>query len=262
MLFDAHCHLQDERLASGLEQALNRAREGGVSGWLCCAMREWDWPLVCAVSERWDEVHPAFGLHPWYTTERSTDWKDRLRELLSAFPAAWVGEIGLDHVVRPRHDADQIACFREQLEVARDYQRPVSIHCRKAWGAVLDVLDWMGPALPGVVLHSYSGGPEHVPRLVRAGAYFSFSGTLTRPRNLRGQAAARIAPDDRLLIETDAPDLLPVRPGVPPSGPDEVNEPANLVYVARYVAELRNMGLDELSEMTTRNAQRLLLGKG
>lgn len=265
-LFDAHCHLQDEKLAADAEGVMTRARAAGVEGMLCCATEEKDWGAVEEVSRRFEGVIPAFGVHPWYMGSRTAGWQERLRERLAAMPAAGVGEIGLDHAIRERCDEEQMSVFVDLMNLAGELQRPVSIHCRQAWGAMMDVLGRLGPGLPGFMVHSYSGAVDHLEGLTKAGGYVSFSGTITRTRNVRGKEAAKAVALERLLIETDSPDLMPIRPAADGSGnvsPDKdvPNEPANLVFVCRKIAELRGMPEDEVAEITSRNARRLFWGK-
>jgi TatD DNase family protein len=110
------------------------------------------------------------------------------------------------------------------------------------------------------VIHSYSGAPDLIPALAAHGAFFSFSGSVTRPHNKRARTAVTVVPPDRLLIETDAPDLMPFAPAAPgtPAAPlsDGPNEPANLPLVRDAVAALRGMPPDELADLTFRNALR------
>lgn len=259
LLFDAHCHLQDRRLSGSIDAVMGRARAAGVAGFSCCATGEPDWPAVRDLAGRFPDVVPSLGVHPAYLGTRAAGWKDRLRERLQALPAAGVGEIGLDRTIEEANDAEQMAVFREQLDLAREFGRPVSVHCRRAWGVLLEMLPRLAAGLPGFVVHSFSGAADHIAPLVRCGGFFSFSGVVTRSRNRRGQAAAQAVPLDRLLIETDAPDLMPSRPDLGPVGPDTPNEPANLACVCRRVAELRGMPPEELAGVTLRNARRLFL---
>lgn len=257
-LFDAHCHLQDERLREGLDKVIRRAEEAGVVEMVCCGSSEADWPRALDISRRVPGCIPAFGIHPWYASSRTVDWKTEMVNLLSAIPSAGVGEIGLDHAIKSRNDDDQMAVFMEQLDIARSLGRPVSIHCRRAWEVLIHALNAV-PGLPaGFVVHSYSGSAELVEQLARLGGYFSFSGTITRSGNTRGHRSARSVPIDRLLIETDAPDLMPVLENASATGP---NEPANLALVLRAVSALRNMTPEETAEITRRNARRLFLGE-
>lgn len=259
-LFDAHCHLQDERLLPHLDAAMARAGQAGVSGLLCCGSCEADWPQVRTLARRYAGVRPAFGLHPWYVEARGPGWRDALRAHLGETPSA-VGEIGLDHVIDRRTFADQDAVFAAQLELACELGRPVSIHCRQAWGRLLELLDRHGWPPAGVTFHSFSGAADLVPVLAARGALFSFSGSITYDRNRRGRAALAAVPLDRLLIETDAPDIPPALPdGNFAIRTDEgrpVNEPAHLAAVAGTVATLRGLTAEGAAELTHANAGRI-----
>lgn len=261
MLVDAHCHLQDERLAPFLDEAMERARRAGVVAIVCCGSSEEDWDDVLALAKRFPSiVVPALGLHPWYLRERTSAWLGRLESLLRAHPQAGVGECGLDHALEPRNDAEQEEVFAAQLDLARRLNRPVWIHARRAWGRMPDLLKEQGPSGAGWVIHSYSGSVEIIESLAALNVFFSFSGSLTRANNRRGRAAAAAVPADRLLIETDAPDLSPVirDPMTGESRVPEINEPANLVHVASALAEIRGWSWDETAHTTAANARRLL----
>ena len=259
-LFDSHCHLQDDRLLPRLEEVLSRAREAGVVDMLCCATGESDWLTVLEIAGRHPgRVIPALGIHPWYLDDRTPDALHRLTRLLADHPEAAVGEIGLDHAVSPRRDEEQEALFAAQLYLAAEEERPVSVHCRQAWGRLVELLDTAPRLPPALVIHSYSGPPEMIPRLLPFNVRFSFSGSLTRSQNRRGQAAAAAVPADRLLLETDAPDIDP-QPDPDPDGRRPVgppNEPANARTVAHRLAALRGMTVDEIARLTGENARTL-----
>lgn len=251
-LYDSHCHLQDERLLPQAVAVLARARDAGVEGLLCCGSAEEDWADVAALAHVDGRIVPAFGLHPWYARDRTAQWLETLAGFLKAEPRAAVGEIGLDHALKERNDEEQGEVFLAQLRLACGMGRAVSIHCRRAWGQLMQY-DAALRALPrGFAVHSYSGAKDLIAPLAQAGAFFSFSGSVTWSHNTRSHEACRNVPADRLLIETDAPDLMPsVAEGKP------VNEPANLVCVLRKVAELRGETTEVVAEQTRANAWRL-----
>jgi TatD DNase family protein len=255
-LFDAHCHLHDERLAARVSSLLVHASDAGIAGFLSCGSEEADWPEVDRIATDHAGVTPAFGIHPWYAKGRSPDWRNRLRQRLLAWPGAPVGEIGLDHAIAERDDADQDRLFREQLSLSIELDRPVCIHCRRAWDTLLRALR-TGPCPARFMIHSFSGAAELVPPLAGLGAYFSFSGTITWSRNRRAHAALAAVPPDRLLIETDAPDLPPA-PDPQTGVHAEVNEPANLRRVLTAAAERLHVEEKELAERTWENAMRFL----
>ncbi len=263
MFYDSHCHLQDERLRPFLPQVLERAAQAGVTRLLCCGSAESDWPDVGNLAQLHPGVRPAFGLHPWYVAAASRAWLDTLRSLLERSPAAVVGEIGLDHALDPATFPAQEAAFLAQVHLAAVLHRPVSVHCRRAYGRLMELLDHHGWPPDGIVLHTYSGGKELVKPLVRRGAFFSFSGAITHDRNIRGCEAVAVVPEDRLLIETDAPDLPAALPPAATVLRDTagrpLSEPAHLVHVAATVAALRHVTPEEVATLTHTNAQ-LVLG--
>jgi len=195
-------------------------------------------------------VHISFGIHPWHVADRPPQWLDSLRDILAHHPRAGVGEIGLDHVVDPATHGAQEEAFAAQLALALELGRPASVHCRKAWERLSKIAACVGVRQDRAVLHSYSGPSELVPKLEGMGFLLSFSGAITRDRNKRGRAACAAVSADRLLIETDSPDLAPM------GAPSSVNEPANLPLVAKTVAEIRGMSVEEVVALTGRNAER------
>ena len=249
-LFDAHNHMQDERLFSRLDGVMERARAAGVERMAVKGCSEADWPKVLEFVNRYPDANIAFGLHPWFINGRSAGWADSLRKLLTGYPQASVGEIGIDHGLDEYDQVDQERVFLSQLELARALGRPVTIHCRRAWGRLIELLDQFGKLPRGLLIHCFGGSPETAVELVKRGAYISFSGSITRPNNKKAGPAIRAVPDERILIETDAPDILP-------HGLDaEFNEPAYLPLVLAKAAELRGVSEEVLSEITLRNAVR------
>ncbi|MFK5952334.1 MAG: TatD family hydrolase [Desulfobacterium sp.] len=249
-LCDVHTHLQDLRLSSTIHQVIHKSMAAGVTHMVCCGVQESDWHGVVTLAAQYPGVFPAFGLHPWFISSRSPDWLDRLEQLLQTTGAA-VGEIGLDRSVSPRNDAEQISVFTSQLKLAKEYKRPVNIHCRKAFGLLADLLKENGGLPHGGVIHSYSGSADMVKVFEKSGAYISFSGSLTRPHNKKVRQAARAVSLERLLIETDTPDILPT------GAPDGLNEPAHVHLVLKTLAQLREESIEVLANATFANAIRL-----
>jgi TatD DNase family protein len=255
-LFDAHAHLQDPRLTAHLPQAMADAQAASIERFACCGTSESDWKDVANQASHYPGIIPSFGLHPWYTRTRSADWLARLTTLLEATPAAGVGEIGLDHAIEDLDIEDQNAVFASQWALATRLNRPASIHCRRAWDVLLRFLQ-ITPAPPrGFLIHSFSGSVDMISALAAKGAFFSFSGAITLSNNRRGHAAAAAVPPDRLLIETDAPDIPPYIPG---TGRPTLTEPGHLIHVLQAVATLRNLSASDLADLTWRNACRFFL---
>jgi len=255
-MFDTHCHLHDLRIRGDITGVLARAHSAGVERMLCCAVDPGDWAEVSELAADFGEIIPAFGIHPWKVQDvAESDWDERLRGYLEDNPSACVGEIGLDVAVNPRCDELQMELFLKQMRIANEYKRPVSVHCVKAWGRLLDALEAVGDMPAGIVMHSFGGSSEMVESLMKYGVYFSFSAVITNPANIRAAKVVRSIPLERMLLETDAPDGVPYDmrgDGLP-------NEPANLTVAAQRIAELRGISVEKVADVTTDNAKRVFL---
>lgn len=247
-LVDAHCHLQDGFLRHGLEPALIRARAAGVRMMCCNGTHEGDWRYVLGLGRSHPDICVSLGLHPWYVDERGPDWLDRLRELVAAHPVG-VGEIGLDNALPERNDAAQEEVFLAQMSLAARYGRPVTIHCRKAFGRLADLVGAMRERPPFMMLHAYAGSHEMVPVFEKLGFFISICASITRTANRKVRTAcARVSPG-RLLVESDSP-------AIAPAGVDfERNEPAYLPLVVEALAGLRGEEPGEVAARTAANAR-------
>jgi TatD DNase family protein len=260
-LYDAHNHLQDERLAAAREAILAGLPRENIVKMSVNGSSEGDWPQVLALARQSSRVIPSFGYHPWCIKERSPDWQAALVRHLDAIPSG-VGEIGLDRWVKDYDLEQQREVFVWQLRLAADRNLPVSVHCLQAWGPLLEVLRAEPRPRCGFLLHSYGGSAELVAPLAELGAYFSLPGYFAHERKTRQRDAFRLVPSDRLLIETDAPDqLLPperVQYALTDSASGKaINHPANLAAVYRFAAELRNEPLERLAHTVEENFLRL-----
>ena len=237
-----------------LEHVIGRAIEKGVRKMVCCGTQESDWKKVADVFARYPGyILPAFGLHPWYLGERSGNWLKTLEKFLE-LPDSSVGEIGLDHALKEFDEKEQKEVFIDQLRLATRLRRPVSIHCRKAWKALTEAFDGLKPLVGGLI-HSYSGPSEMISPLSDYGLFFSFSGSITKRSNQKGRKAVMAVGMDRLLLETDSPDMLPW--GVH-SGP---NEPSHLFQILETVSEIKGVPLERLAECTCQNGLKLFEGR-
>ena len=261
-MFDAHTHMQDARFDACRAALLEAAAAAGVTGLCTCGTAPDDWDGVAQLAADTTApvtILPAFGVHPWYADNLPSDWPDRLDACLRAHPGAAVGEIGIDGLRRDLDPVAQRNNFIVQLELAVRHQRTVVVHGARCWGSLADLLQPYAARLPGIVLHAFAASEPLIRRFHDLGAYFSFAGSVCNPNARRVRAAAAAVPPDRLLIETDTPDILP--PGgqpvsaVPHDPP--LNQPANLPLVAQAVAHIRGLDVAELGAVVERNARRV-----
>lgn len=274
-LYDAHNHFHDDWLAPHRDLIDTDLGAIGLQRAVVNGTCESDWPVVAELAARFAWILPSFGLHPWDAGNRSGDWLDRLRAQLAAHPRAAVGEIGLDRWMldSARPDDPRLAglrrapleeqgeVFLKQLALAATENRPVTIHCLQAFGALDGLLRHVNTPERGFLLHAYGGPAEMVGQFADRGAYFSFNGAFLDARHGAKREAFKKVPLDRLLVETDAPAMpLPAehaRFALPPA-PDgsPVNHPANLAATYAGLAELRSLRLETLAGQVEENFAR------
>ena len=253
-LYDSHNHLQ--RFADPA-QIIAEMRDAGVAGCVANGTGEDDWDAVARLAKAFpDFVQPAFGLHPWKAYLRTDKWLHVLEDYLNRFPNASIGECGLDGWVAEPSLEMQREDFLPQLALARERGLPVTIHALKAWEPLFAAFEQERPP-EKFLLHSFGGSPELAKRLVDLGAWFSFSGYFLQPRKAKVVEAFKVVPQDRLLVETDAPDMMPPEEFITHRAA-EGNHPANVVRIAEGLAERLEIAIEDLTAATTVNHRRFL----
>jgi len=245
---DTHCHLQDSRLAETLPDVLTRARSAGVVGFVCCGSSENDWDDVLSLAKRETGVIPMLGLHPWYVGQAKRGWDSRLLNLLRTSPAG-VGECGLDFAIPDALQDAQTTALETQWRMALELNRPLSLHCRKAFDTIFKLTEDLGLPNQGAVIHAFSGSAEQAKIAIRHGFHLSFACSLMNPKNKRARKAVMTVPLERLLLETDSPDIAPT--------PGTLNEPANLIHLFNAVVELMGTAPETLEKQLENNATRV-----
>lgn len=275
MATDAHCHLHFPELSPFLPSIVADLASAGISGAIVNGTSPADWPAVAHLATRFPWVTPAFGLHPWDVHDRPADWFDTLRRRLDAAgPRAHIGEIGIDRwilghpppVRAPASPAPidvQLEVARLQLALAAERDLPATIHVLRAWDDLPSLLDATPLPRRGFLLHAYSGPPDRITALAHRGAWFSFNPAFLSPRYARRLEAFRLVPDDRLLLETDAPAMPPprnLRQWHLPPGPDNVDlhHPANLLISLDPLAALRGTTPARLARQIATNSARFI----
>lgn len=259
-MIDSHCHLDDERFEGDRDLVITRARAAGVRGFVLAGVGPEGWPQQEKLTQCHGDMVYSAGVHPqWVSGQGEVEVTAALAELLAWFgrvdgvaPVA-VGETGLDRspVSPPATLPRQTRAFREQLALARELNLPVMLHILRMHEEALLILKRDGLPRAGGVVHSYSGSAELVPRYTTLGLHLAIPGTVSYLRAPKIWAAAAAIPDDRLLIETDAPDQTPEphRPGR--------NEPAYLSAIVSALARVRGCTPEDLVRQTTLNTRRL-----
>jgi TatD DNase family protein len=244
MWVDSHCHLPEDPAEA--DPILDRARDGGVE-WAVCVGTDLATSMAAiAHAERHDDVVATVGLHPHDAVRLADEW-DELVALTDHPSVVGIGEAGFDLHYNHSPHADQEAAFRAQVRLAHETGKALVIHSREAWDDTFRVLE--EERVPAhTIFHCFTGGPDEARRALDLGTYLSFSGIVTFKSADDLRAAARVAPLDRVLVETDSPYLAPV----PHRG--SANEPAYVAVVGAGVADAREEAVETIAAATLATA--------
>ena len=250
-LIDTHCHLDLDPLAGSVEAVLARARTAGLCGCLTIGTSLEGSRASVELARRHPLLRAAVGVHP-NEADGVTDETLAAIDALAGDPCvAAIGEVGLDEYRQDASPASQRRVLRGFLEIAQRRRLPLALHCRNAYEPLLDLLREASARLAGGVIHCASGPPAFIQGALALGFHVSFAGNVTFPNAHALRQLVPLVPDDRLLIETDAPFLAPQ----PVRG--RPNEPAYVAHTAAALAHLRGTTVEALGALTSRNARRL-----
>ena len=245
--FDTHCHLDDAKFDEDREEAYRRMIDAEVKRCVCVGSDIASSRRCMALAASHPGVYAAAGVHPHEAKDAPPDYLDTIRDMLSQPRVQALGEIGLDYYYDLSPRDVQLRVMAEQVELAVELGKPVIFHIRDAHRDMVDFFR-SRRKLPEGIIHCFSGSPEIAREYVKMGFYISFAGPVTFKKAPHLQAAAREVPLDRLLVETDSPYLAPE----PVRG--RRNEPANVAYTLRKLAELRDIPEEDMAEITWNNA--------
>jgi len=248
MLIDTHCHLDAAEFTADRDAVFQRALDAGVATQVIPAVTRANFADVEAVCRRYPGCRPAWGMHPMYIDVHKEAHLADLRAQIETWRPVAIGEIGLDLFVAELDFATQDYFYVEQLKIARDFDLPVLLHCRRANDQILKQLRRF--KVKGGIAHAFSGSRQQADAYLKLGFKLGFGGafTWTRASNLRALAVE--LPLEAIVLETDSPDI-------PPAWlPFERrrNEPAELARIAASLAELRGIDPESVVCQTSANA--------
>ena len=248
MFIDSHCHLVYKGLVEDQAAVLARARAAGVSGMLNISTRESEWDDVVGVAEREADVWASVGIHPHEADAHPEIDAAKLIARAAHPRVIAIGETGLDYYYDKSDREQQRTSFRAHIAAARETGLPLIVHTRDAEDDTADILaDEMGKGAYSGVIHCFTASQDFADKALNLGLYISISGIVTFKNAKDLQASATIIPDDRLLIETDAPFLAPV----PHRG--KSCEPAFVADTAQFLSQLRSVSVETLAEQSRVN---------
>lgn len=260
MLIDSHCHLDaDEFDGQSLAQA-QAAAQLGVSGMVIPAVSVNNWARVRDLAHQLPGVGYAVGIHPMYVRYAQDSDIDKLDAFLATHAndskLVAVGEVGLDFFVPDINwgvaQQRQIAFYQAQIRLAKQYHLPLILHVRRSQDTLLKYLRQLRFTQGGIA-HAFNGSEQQAQAFMQLGFCLGFGGTMTFERSLQIRRLAQRLPMQAMVLETDAPDMLPA--WVPPKG---INRPAYLPRIAHTLAQLRQITLDTVATQTSANVMRVL----
>lgn len=246
-LVDTHSHLDAGEFDADRDAVYDRACAAGVTVQVVPAVTAANFADVAATCKRYPGCLPAWGMHPMYIHVHHEKHLAELSRQIEAWRPVAVGEIGLDLFVPNLDYATQEFFYVEQLKIAKEFDLPVLLHCRRANDQILKQLRKY--KLKGGIAHAFNGSPQQAEEFIKLGFKLGFGGafTYTRANNLRRLAAD--LPLEAIVLETDSPDIAPAWIG------KGRNEPAELARIAASLAELRDVDVGEIVEQATRNSR-------
>jgi TatD DNase family protein len=248
MFVDSHCHLNYKGLVEQQVDVLARARESGVSAMLNISTRECEWDDVIGLAEQESDVWASVGIHPHEADQHVGMDCAKLVEKSAHPRVVAIGETGLDYYYDKSDRAQQCTGFREHIEASRETGLPIIIHTRDAEADTAAILaEGMREGAFTGVIHCFTASAEFARIALDLGMYISLSGIVTFKNAQDLQDVAKWLPEDRLLVETDAPFLAPI----PHRG--RTGEPAFVADTARFVAQLRGVAPEILAQQTSDN---------
>jgi len=252
MIFDTHCHLNDEALYSRVDEVIESAKKVGVGKFLVVGWDKESSLLAIDLANKYKEVYAAIGFHPCNIEGVSEKDYEEVMSHLDDPKVVCLGEIGLDyHWVKDLDQREeQKKWFIKQINTANLHQKPISIHNRDAFGDCLKILKEHTPKYSGV-MHCYSGSVELLKDVMNLGLYIGLDGPVTFTNAKTPKEVCEDVPLDRLLTETDSPYLSPH----PLRG--TVNEPKNIALIVDEITRLKGLSKKHIIDATYNNACRL-----
>ncbi len=251
MWIDSHTHLNDQAFKEDYPLVIESALNGGVSTMVVVGYDLDSSRRAVELADSYPMLWAAVGIHPQDARLWDDEVAQSLEELLKKPKVVALGEIGLDYHYLDTPKKDQHQAFLEQLQLAREYNKPVIIHNREAHQDTFSLINQvqLGPA--GGVMHCFSGSREMAAQFLKMGLHISFTGVITFTNAEKLRSVAAEIPLDRLLVETDCPYLSPY----PFRG--RRNEPMRVVTVGEKLAEIKQSPVEEIMQATAANTRSL-----
>ena len=249
MIIDSHCHLTYEPMSNALTETIHRAVNDGVKYMLTISTEDKSFNDILNIVSKYENVYGTYGIHPHEAKlHQNIKNKNIINKININKKIIGIGETGLDFYYNHSDKKDQIRCFEEHIYAAQEKNVPVIIHTRSAENETFEILQkHLKKKDFKFLIHCFTGTRDFAFRLLDLGAYISASGVVTFKKSLELANIFKDLPNDKILVETDAPYLAPV----PLRG--KSNEPSYIIHTVKFLSQLKKLSFAEFSNMTTNN---------
>ncbi len=249
MIIDSHCHLDYEPMCNSLKETVERAKNDGVKFLLTISTKDKSFSKILEIVGKFDNVFGSYGIHPHEAkSHKEIKSEDIIKKINLSNKIIGIGETGLDFYYNHSNKLDQIRCFEQHIEAAQELNKPIIVHTRSAEKETFEILKKkINEKNFKILIHCFTGSKEFAFKLIDLGAYISASGVVTFNKSKDLASVFKNLPNNKILVETDAPYLAPV----PLRG--KSNEPSFIIHTVKFLSELKGISFDEFSKITSDN---------
>ena len=249
MIIDSHCHLTYEPMSKALNETIDRASRDGVKYILTISTEDKSFDKILKIVDEYKSVFGTYGIHPHEAkSHQNIKSDDIIKKVNQNKKIIGIGETGLDFYYNHSEKKDQINSFEEHISAAQKKNLPLIVHTRSAENDTYEILQkYLIKKDLKILIHCFTGTREFAFKLLDLGAYISASGVVTFNKSQDLANTFKDIPNEKILVETDAPYLAPV----PLRG--KTNEPSYIIHTVKFLAQLKGLSFDEFANITTNN---------
>ncbi len=249
MIIDSHCHLTYEPMSKALNETIDRANKDGVKYMLTISTEDKSFNQILKIVKEHKRVYGTYGIHPHEAKSHLyIKSGDIVNKVNLSKKIIGIGETGLDFYYNHSEKKDQIYSFEQHILAAQEMNLPLVVHTRSAEKETLQILEkHLKKKETKILIHCFTGTRDFAFKLLDLGAYISASGVVTFKKSQDLAQTFRDIPNEKILVETDAPYLAPV----PLRG--KSNEPSYIIHTVKFLSKIKNLSFDDFSKITTNN---------
>ena len=252
-MIDSHCHLDHDPLFGDLNEVLSRAKNEGLKKLLTICTSDKSFENIQKILDIDEIIYGTYGIHPHEAKNHKVTKNDIIKNISKHSKFIGIGETGLDFYYNNSQKNVQIESFKKHIEASLETDVPIIVHSRNAENETFEILNEYRDKKPKILMHCFTGSYDFFKNMEKLNSYFSASGIITFKNSYDLQKTFSKIPNDRLLVETDSPFLAPI----PMRG--KKNEPSFIKYTINKLAELKNINVDEMINLTSKNFENLFL---